>query len=48
MLDLLNERHDLPRLEALAMASVLVEVRITQLVNGIRGAHAILPHNALR
>jgi len=48
MLALLNERYGLPRLEALALASVVVDVRITQLVNGVRGAHAILPHDALR
>jgi len=48
MLDLLTERYGLPRLDALALASVLVEVRVTQLVNGVRGAHAILPHDALR
>jgi acetamidase/formamidase len=47
MLDLLHERHGLDRLEALALASLLVDVRVTQLVNGVRGAHALLPHGAL-
>jgi acetamidase/formamidase len=48
MLDLLGERHGVPRLEALGLASLIVDVRVTQLVNGVRGAHAILPHDALR
>jgi len=48
MLALLHEWHGMPRLEALALASVLVDVRVTQLVNGVRGAHAILPHGTLR
>lgn len=47
MLALLNERYGLPRLEALALASVVVDVRITQLVNDVRGAHAMLPHDAV-
>ena len=33
--------------EALAMASVAVDMRITQLVNGVRGAHALLPHGII-
>ena len=48
MLDLLTTRHHLARAEALALASVVVELRITQVVNGVRGVHAILPHDALR
>jgi acetamidase/formamidase len=31
------------------LASVVVDVRITQLVNaGVRGVHAFLPHGAIR
>jgi acetamidase/formamidase len=29
------------------MASVIVELRITQIVNQIRGVHAVLPHKAI-
>jgi acetamidase/formamidase len=47
MLDLMRERHDLPRGEALALASLLVDLRITQVVNQVWGVHAVLPHGAL-
>jgi acetamidase/formamidase len=52
MLDLMREQHklqagELGRREALALASILVDMRITQLVNGVRGVHAVLPHGAL-
>ncbi|MFL5732136.1 MAG: acetamidase/formamidase family protein [Chloroflexia bacterium] len=47
MLDLLNEQYGLQRSEALAMASLVVDLRITQIVNGVRGVHAILPHGAI-
>ncbi len=42
MLDLINEQYGLPRNEALAMASLIVDLRITQIVNGVRGVHAVL------
>ncbi len=47
MLDLLRERHGIPRAQALALASVVVDLRVTQIVNGARGVHAVLPHGAL-
>ncbi len=47
MLNLMNEHYGLPRREALALASLVVDMRITQIVNGVRGVHAILPHSAL-
>jgi acetamidase/formamidase len=47
MLDLLEERHGLERREALALASVVVDLRITQVVNGVRGVHAVLPSGVL-
>jgi acetamidase/formamidase len=43
MLDLLVERG-FQRKQAMAFASVVVDVRVTQLVNGVVGAHAVLPH----
>ncbi len=46
MLDLMGERFGLERRDALAMASLLVDLRITQVVNGVRGVHAVLPHAA--
>lgn len=48
MLDVMARMHGLERREALALASVVVDVRVTQMVNGVRGAHAILRDDALR
>lgn len=48
MLDLMAREHGLERREALALASVVVDLRVTQLVNGVKGIHARLPHGALR
>ena len=47
MLDLLGRQYGLSRLDALALASVCVDMRITQMVNQVRGVHAVLPHGAL-
>jgi len=46
MLDLIGEQYELGRREALALASLLVDLRITQVVNGVRGVHAVLSHSA--
>ncbi|HTO25036.1 MAG TPA: acetamidase/formamidase family protein [Gaiellaceae bacterium] len=48
MLDLMRRDHGLERRDALALASVVVDLRVTQLVNGVRGIHAILRDDALR
>jgi acetamidase/formamidase len=48
MLDLLGERFQIERKEALALASVAVDLRVTQVVNGVFGVHALLPHGAIR
>lgn len=48
MLDLMGERYGLDRKDALALASVVVDLRITQIVNDVRGVHAVLPHGAIR
>lgn len=48
MLHLMVKRlHLESRKHALALATVVVQMRVTQLVNGVRGVHAILPHDAL-
>ena len=47
MLDVLVDRHDLARREALALSSTVVELRVTQVVNGVRGVHALLPDGAI-
>jgi acetamidase/formamidase len=48
MLDLMRREHGLERRDALALASVVVDLRVTQLVNGAKGVHARLAHAALR
>ncbi len=47
MLALMGERYGLSRPEALALASVVVDLRVTQICNGVRGVHAILPTGAV-
>jgi len=48
MLTLMKRLHGLERLDALALASLTVDMCITQVVNGVRGVHALLPHGAIR
>lgn len=48
MLELMGREHELERRDALALASVVVDLRVTQMVNGVRGVHAVLPHGAIR
>lgn len=48
MLELMGREHGLGRRESLALASVVVDLRVTQMVNGVQGIHARLAHNALR
>lgn len=47
MLALLGEQYGIERRDALALASVVVDLRITQIVNGVYGVHAVLPNDAL-
>jgi acetamidase/formamidase len=46
MLALMEREHGLTRAQALALASVVVDLRVTQVVNGAKGVHAVLPHDA--
>jgi acetamidase/formamidase len=48
MLDLMRREHGIERREALALASLVVDLRVTQVVNGVRGAHAVLRDDAIR
>ena len=48
MIDLMAREHGLERRDALALASVVVDLRVTQLVNLTKGVHAILRDDALR
>ena len=47
MLDLLMAELGVSRTEAIVLASVAVDLRITQVVNGVLGVHAVLPHATL-
>lgn len=48
MVDVIVERLGVSRSTALALASVTVDLRITQHVNGVKGVHAILRDDAIR
>jgi acetamidase/formamidase len=48
IVDLIARQHGLGRADALALASVAVDLRVTQIVNGVKGVHAVLAHDALR
>lgn len=48
MLDHLEVKLSLPRPHALVVASVAVNLHVTQIVNGVVGVHAVLPPGALR
>ncbi len=47
MLELLAELAGMSRQEALAFSSLCVDLRITQVVNGVKGVHAVLPPGLL-
>jgi acetamidase/formamidase len=47
MLDLMEGELGCDRRDALKLASVAVDLRITQIVNVAKGVHAVLPHDAL-
>ena len=48
MLELMARAHGLERRDALALASVAVDLRVTQLVNRSQGVHAMLGHDVIR
>jgi acetamidase/formamidase len=47
MLGWMQTLFGLPKVEALALASVAVNLRITQVANEVWGVHALLPHGAI-
>jgi acetamidase/formamidase len=47
MLDLMQQELGLDRTRALALASVAVDLRVTQVVNEVKGVHAVLADDAL-
>jgi acetamidase/formamidase len=48
MLDLMELELSVERSHALALASVVVDLRVTQIVNGVKGVHAVLHDGAIR
>jgi acetamidase/formamidase len=48
MLDLMERELAVRRPHALALASVAVDLRVTQVVNGVKGVHAVLRDEAIR
>jgi acetamidase/formamidase len=46
MLSVMEREHGLEEDEALALASVVVDLRVTQVVNGSLGVHAVLRDDA--
>jgi acetamidase/formamidase len=48
MLDLIERERAIDRKHALALASLAVDVAVTQLVNGSKGIHAVLRDDAIR
>lgn len=48
MLDWMTTLYQISRTEAYAYASLVVDLRITQIVNNAKGVHAFLPFDALR
>ncbi len=48
MLALMERELSLGRRDAYALASVVVDLRVTQVVNGVKGVHAVLRDDAVR
>jgi acetamidase/formamidase len=48
MESVMEREHGLTGEDALSVASLVVDLRITQIVNGVRGVHAVLRDGALR
>jgi acetamidase/formamidase len=47
MLDLIESQYKVERQESLALASLVVDLRITQIVNQVQGVHAMLEFDAI-
>jgi acetamidase/formamidase len=47
MIGLMAEQYSLARVDAMALASLVVDLRITQVVNQVCGVQAVLRHGAL-
>ena len=47
MVRLMQRQLGLERLHAIGLASLIVDLRVTQMVNGVKGAHAMLSHDSI-
>ena len=45
---LISREHGVGADDALALASVVADLRVTQVVNGVKGVHAVLADGAIR
>lgn len=48
MIQFMQTLYGIFKTEALALSSAAVDLHVTQVVNGVKGVHAILPHGVLR
>lgn len=48
MVSFMEQLYGISRSEATALSSVAVDLHVTQVVNDVKGVHAILPHGVLR
>ncbi|MGV2965326.1 hypothetical protein [Paenibacillus sp. AGC30] len=44
----MGELYGIDRVEAIALGSAVIDLRITQIVNGVKGVYAVLPHDAFK
>ncbi|SES62342.1 Acetamidase/formamidase [Oceanobacillus limi] len=48
MVHFISSLYNIERTEAYALASLVVDLRITQIVNTVKGVHAVLPFDSIR
>ena len=48
IVSLMTREYNLYRLDAIGLASVTVDFRVTQVVNEAKGVHAVLPLDAIK
>jgi acetamidase/formamidase len=48
MVQLMQTFYGISKTEATGLSSVAVDLHVTQVVNGVKGVHAILPHGVIR
>jgi acetamidase/formamidase len=48
IVDVISREHGVDPVDGLGLASVVADIRVTQIVNGVKGVHAVLAHDAIR